>query len=359
MEFIMKHRFNITLLLTALLMASAVGAQELKAPAARMTDETIHADYKSYEAQQGRIAALNATGKHRIASYSLAKAQCWLDVSFHEYTRNDRSAFPLEALRESAKITSYLEGGGAPDGVDNPANNTPLVNAAARLREDLWTEAQAVKQMPGGHCPAQMVACGEVELVHAGNEFNQQGWRHAKPYVQIAEDNIGASRAAAERCAPAPALAVVPPVPAVAPVAAVPSPVDVSVNVLFNFDKRDMGNVRAMTKQRLDDLIERIKSGDIKPTSIALVGNADRSNHTGDRNYNMKLSVDRANTVRDYMVQHGVGQSLIATSALSDTAPVQFCNERGHSLAEFQECLLPNRRVEVHVLGVRGAAVKP
>jgi OmpA-OmpF porin, OOP family len=356
MEFIMKHRFNTTLLLTALLMSGAICAQELNAPAARITDGTIHADYKSYEWQQGRIAALNATGKHRIASYSLAKAQCWLDVSFHEYTRNDRSPFPLEALRESAKITSYLEGGGAPDGIDNPANNTPLVNSAARLREDLWTEAQAVKQMPGGYCPAQIVACGEVELVHAGNEFNQQGWRHAKPYIQIAEDNIGASRSAAERCAPAPVGVAPPPLP-VAVIA--PSPVDVSVNVLFNFDKRDIPNVRAMTKQRLDDLIGRIKSGEIKPTSIALVGNADRSNHTGDRTYNMRLSVDRADIIRDYMVQQGVDRSLMVTSALADTAPVQFCNEHGHSLAEFQECLLPNRRVEVHVLGVRGAPVEP
>jgi len=24
----------------------------------------------------------------------LAKAQCWLDVSFHEYTRNDRGGVP-------------------------------------------------------------------------------------------------------------------------------------------------------------------------------------------------------------------------------------------------------------------------
>ena len=49
-----------------------------------ITDQTIQSDYANYETQQGRIKSLNDTGKHRVASYSLAKAQCWLDVSLHE-----------------------------------------------------------------------------------------------------------------------------------------------------------------------------------------------------------------------------------------------------------------------------------
>ena len=147
----------------------------------RITDEAIHADLTGYEHTQGRIQALNDGGRP-VRDYHLSKAQCWLDVSFHEYSRNDRSAFPQEALTESEKLIVGMEQGVTPLPTD-----TPLVNGAARVREDLWKRLGAVHGTPGFACAQQAVACGEVELVHAGNEFNQQQWRHAKPYIQIAE----------------------------------------------------------------------------------------------------------------------------------------------------------------------------
>jgi OmpA-OmpF porin, OOP family len=149
-----------------------------------ITDQAINTDYANYEVQQGRIKSLNDTGSQRVASYSLAKAQCWLDVSVHEYTRNDRSNFPRLAYEESFKITDYLGKGGAVTGATNPALQTPLVNDASKLRQDLWDAAAKLKGNPGWRCAEQKTACAEVELVHAGNEFNQQQWRHAKPYVQ-------------------------------------------------------------------------------------------------------------------------------------------------------------------------------
>ncbi|MGB0867199.1 MAG: hypothetical protein ACPGSC_11855, partial [Granulosicoccaceae bacterium] len=141
------------------------------------TDGQVNANHKGYETQQGAIKALNDSGQHRVASYSLNKAQCWLDVSYHEFSRNDRSDFVPEALTESQRITDYLAAGNAPDGMDNPAHNTPLVNDSALLRQDLWDIAANLKQLPGFSCAAQQISCAEVELVHAGNEFNQQGWR--------------------------------------------------------------------------------------------------------------------------------------------------------------------------------------
>ena len=76
------------------------GEARLKPEAQRITDEAIDTDLGTYEATQGRIKALNDTGRP-IRDYHLSKAQCWLDVSFHEYTRNDRSDFPQAALDES------------------------------------------------------------------------------------------------------------------------------------------------------------------------------------------------------------------------------------------------------------------
>ena len=168
--------------------------QALTPPAARISDNAIHADYKTFEQAQARIQALNAQGRP-LRDYHLAKAQCWLDVSFHEYTRNDRSAFPQEALAQSLLLVQGIEQKAAVLPMD-----TPLVNGAERLRPDLWSAAESLKSHAGFQCVAQRVACAEVELVHAGNEFRQQGWRHANPYVQIAEDRLAQAREQAAAC---------------------------------------------------------------------------------------------------------------------------------------------------------------
>src|SRR5260363_47284 len=51
---------------------------------ARITDAAISVDQKTYQAVQQRIKALNDRGI-QVSDYFLSKAQCWLDVSFHEY----------------------------------------------------------------------------------------------------------------------------------------------------------------------------------------------------------------------------------------------------------------------------------
>src|SRR5688572_8824707 len=131
----------------------------------RITDESIYRDNSLYQSTQDRIQALNDGGRP-VRDYHLSKAQCWLDVSFHEYSRNDRSDFPQGALDESTKLITAME-----QGVTPLPNETPAVNNAARLREDLWKRFGAIYGTPGYECAQQAMACGEVELVHAGNEF--------------------------------------------------------------------------------------------------------------------------------------------------------------------------------------------
>lgn len=347
------------LALLALSAPALLQAQTLNPPDKRITDPVIQADYASYVAQQSRIKALNDSGKHPVASYSLSKAQCWLDVSFHEYSRNDRSAFPQQALTESFKITDFLARGGEVTSIENPAARTPLVNNATRLRPDLWALAAQIRAHEGFRCAQQTLACGEVELVHGGNEFDQQRWRHAMPYVQIAEDRLGEAWAAAQACvAPPPASVVAtPPPPRPQPVAdsrpAEPVSVQLEANVLFNFDRRDIGNVLAMTKERLDALIGEIKSGRMEPTVVRVTGHADISNNTGDTQYNVKLASDRAETIRSYLVLQGIPESMVHVDSKADTVPVKACETDRKSNPAHEECLLPNRRVEVIAEGVR------
>jgi len=191
------------LLLGACAQPSPPPAGALAPPAERISDRAIHADLKAFEAMQARVQALNDRGRANdgpaVADYHLAKAQCWLDVSFHEYTRNDRSSFPQVALGQAQRLIGALEARGM------PPEGTPLVNDAARLRPDLWAEAAALRMHRGWRCAAPQAACAEVELVHAGHEYRQLGWRHAVPYIRLAEQQIAQARAAAEGCEGSPA----------------------------------------------------------------------------------------------------------------------------------------------------------
>ena len=351
MDSTMGKTFAATVIVLA---AFQAGAQTTLAPQdKRIADSTIQADHKAYETLQGRIKAVNDTGRP-VRDYHLSKAQCWLDVSMHEYTRNDRSAFPQEAMTESEKLIDLMERARSPKPLDGPWD-TALVNNAAKLRPDLWARAEALKKHRGFACATQRTACSEVELVHAGNEYNQQQWRHAKPYVQIAEDQLFEAERQAEACLPPPAPApVFTPAPAAAPVPAAPAPqaVQLSANVVFNFDKHTAAEMRGQSRPELEALAQKLKEG-VKVTAIKLIGHADRLNSTGNSKYNQQLSEKRARTVREYLVSLGVNSSLITFEYRGDTEPIAKCDGKFKNKRALEECLLPNRRVEVQLSGVR------
>ena len=187
--------------LPALAQTPTAPAARLAPADARISDQVISRDQAIYEAVQRRIEGLNDAGRP-VRDYALAKAQCWLDASFHEYTRNDRGAFPQAALAESEKLVAAMETRPPAEALALAlAQDTPRVNGAIRLRPDLWAAAAALKGAAGFACAQQKTACAEVELAHAGNEYDQQRWRHAQPYVQIAEDLLGEAAVLAARCA--------------------------------------------------------------------------------------------------------------------------------------------------------------
>ena len=315
------------------IVAGSAGAQQtrLNPQEKRITDEAIGADLRGYEATQGRIKALNDGGRP-VRDYGMAKAQCWLDVSFHEYTRNDRSAFPQAALTESEKLIVDMENGVSPLPTD-----TALVNDAKYLRDDLWQRLKAIHGTPGFSCAQQAVACGEVELVHAGNEFNQQQWRHSKPYIQIAEDLVNDAEALARQCGAAP----VGPGPVVPAAPAGP----LIANVLFEFDRDQYRDIRTYSLESVDRALATIKAENLTLAGVALVGHADRMQGRG-YDYNQGLSQRRAQTVRELLAGRGIDPNTIRYEYRGDTQQVQQC-AGVKPRAALLECLLPNRRVEV------------
>lgn len=311
-----------TLLFSPLLHAGA----GLHQPEDRITDQAINADIATYKQTQARIAELNNRGI-AVSDYHLSKAQCWLDVSLHEYTRNDRSAFPQEALVQSDAILSALDSGQQPD------SETPLVNDADRIRTDLWERIASLKSAQGLSCYAQKLACAEVELVHAGNEHKQQGWRHAKPYIQIAEDLVAEAAAIGDSCLS----------PAVAPAMQTQEQLDISADVLFAFNKAGYDDLLPAGRRELDELVQRLNEVYARVDRITLTGHTDR---LGSAQYNQRLSEQRAGTVKVYLQAQGISTE-IQTVGRGATEQLDQCGTATKPTRALIDCLQPNRRVTV------------
>jgi len=320
-----------------LVTSGSVIAQQLQPQQARISEAAIHADHQAYGDTQARIQALNERGI-RVDDYNLSKAQCWLDTSFQEYTRNDRGGYPQAALDEAVRIISALEGG------QNPGPETPLVNNAQKLRPDLWAKYDSLKQSPGFSCAAQATACAEVELVHAGNEIHDGGWRHAKPYIQIAEDLTSVAEQRAAQCqqptAPAPVSST--------------ERFDIAADALFRFDRGDADGLLPQGRAELDALAQRLDQAYAQVEQLRLVGHTDR---LGSDSYNQSLSERRAATVKQYLVQRGVSAPIQA-SGVGESQP---SGQTGHcqgerASSELTQCLQPDRRVSIEVVGVKRSA---
>jgi OOP family OmpA-OmpF porin len=91
--------------------------------------------------------------------------------------------------------------------------------------------------------------------------------------------------------------------------------------------------------------------GEIKLEVIIAVGHADRF---GSAAYNQKLSERRAEAVKNYLVAKGVEANRVYTEGKGSAQPVTNAEAcKGAKSAKVVECLQPDRRVEVEIIGTR------
>ena len=144
--------------------------------------------------------------------------------------------------------------------------------------------------------------------------------------------------AAAPAPAPAPAAPPAPPPP---PPAAPPAPVSEKVtyaaDTFFDFDKSVL---KPEAKAKLDDLVGKTKG--INLEVIIAVGHTD---WIGTEEYNQKLSVRRAESVKAYLVEKGIEKNRVYTEGKGEKQPVAD-NRTAEGRAK-------NRRVEIEVVGTR------
>ncbi|MHB1358067.1 MAG: outer membrane protein OmpA [Rhodocyclaceae bacterium] len=170
-------------------------------------------------------------------------------------------------------------------------------------------------------------------------------WRtgYWTPAMAIAECDPDLVKKEAPKAAPAPAPA---PAPAAAPKPAAQK-VTLAADALFDFDKAVL---RPEGKATLDKLTADIKG--IKLEVIIAVGHADR---IGSDAYNQKLSERRAAAVKDYLVGKGVEANRVYSEGKGEKQPVtgDKCGKSVVKSKKLIECLQPDRRVEIEVIGTK------
>jgi OOP family OmpA-OmpF porin len=137
---------------------------------------------------------------------------------------------------------------------------------------------------------------------------------------------------------------------AAAPAAAAPKPaaqkVTLAADALFDFNKADL---RAEGKAKLDKLAGDIKG--IKLEVIIAVGHADRF---GTDAYNQKLSEKRAESVKAYLVSKGIEPNRVYTEGKGEKQPITKADQcKGPKSKKVIDCLQPDRRVEIEVIGTK------
>ena len=122
--------------------------------------------------------------------------------------------------------------------------------------------------------------------------------------------------------------------------------VTLAADALFDFNKSVL---RAEGKAKLDKLAGDIKN--IKLEVIIAVGHADRF---GTDAYNQKLSEKRAEAVKAYLVSKGLEPNRVYTEGKGKKQPITKADQcKGPKSKKVIECLQPDRRVEIEVIGTK------
>ena len=130
--------------------------------------------------------------------------------------------------------------------------------------------------------------------------------------------------------------------------------IELSADALFRFDKSGINDLLPKGKAELDNVISQLKNNYVTIKQIDITGHTDR---LGSEQYNYKLGMQRAETIRDYLRSNGI-QSTMNVSSQGESQPVTTtCTDTSDKEA-LRACLQPDRRVTLNLIGVKAIKSK-
>jgi OmpA-OmpF porin, OOP family len=167
--------------------------------------------------------------------------------------------------------------------------------------------------------------------VHAGNEAWSRDFTASAARTEKVASALKQAEQTLEACH----------LPAPAPV--LPKKIVLSAGALFAFNSADLNAISDRAKQELDQFASDVQQ--VTQVKRLLVnGYTDR---LGSTSYNQKLSQQRANAIKQYLLKRGVRVPMIA-NGFGKRHPVVNCTQKKRT--ELIACLQPNRRVEIEVV---------
>jgi OOP family OmpA-OmpF porin len=188
--------------------------------------------------------------------------------------------------------------------------------------------AQAAEMSPGYVYDAS----GKVTRDSAGKCLMTSAWSKDNATKECHPELFPEPKAAAPEPAPAPRAVVVPPPPPPTPKVMV-----FEAAALFAVNKADLSPAG---KEKIKEYREQARAELSAAKTIKITGHTDSS---GKPEYNQKLSVKRAEVVRDYLISLGADASKMEVAGMGETKPIAD-NKTAAGRAK-------NRRVEVEVTG--------
>jgi OOP family OmpA-OmpF porin len=156
--------------------------------------------------------------------------------------------------------------------------------------------------------------------------------------------------AAKDEIKPSPKVSAMPPPPQSAPVQEKMPPLkfNLSEEDSFDFDKAVL---KPKGKEMLDDLVSKLVGTDYEV--IYVTGYTDR---IGSAEYNQRLSLRRADVVKNYLESKGIPADRIKAEGKGKTQPITKPTDcKGMTKVRAIACLQPDRRTEVTVDGIKAS----
>jgi OOP family OmpA-OmpF porin len=218
-------------------------------------------------------------------------------------------------------------------------NKIPLAILLASIIGPMTSHAQDVP----GEGNWRITNGGQYWKNSTGQCWRSSTWTPAEATPECDPDKFKKAEA------PAPKVAEAPPAPQPK---IVPQKVTFSSEDLFDFNRTEL---KADGKAKLDKLADNLK--DARYDTITATGYTDR---IGNKSYNQKLSEQRAESVRAYLVSKGIPADRIRAEGKGESEPVTAANQcQGMKTAELASCLQADRRVEVQVDATKDVVVRP
>ncbi|WP_372521875.1 OmpA family protein [Sulfuricaulis sp.] len=179
-------------------------------------------------------------------------------------------------------------------------------------------------------------ASGKVEHDSGGKCILTSAWNKDNATKECHPELFPEPKVVAPAPAPAP---VVAPAPEPAPVVVAPTPkvMVFEAAALFAVNK---SNLTPAGEQKIKEYREQTRAEMSEAKTVKITGHTDSS---GTPEYNQKLSVRRAEAVRDYLISIGADASKMEVAGMGEDKPIAD-NKTAKGRAQ-------NRRVEVEVIG--------